>query len=508
MLSHTPLSVRRAFGTAATLVSVLVSVGLPFGLAGCNKVPLLAPSGATITFTASAAVLPLNGTTQLFATVVTGSTTSGTGAAATTSGGGTPVEDGTEVSFTTTLGTIQPATAKTVGGAVTVTLNAGGQSGTATITAYSGGVSKVLAPAVIIGATNATKIVLSSSPETLPASGGTAVVSAVVLDKDGNGVPGVSVSFSASVGTLSAAAATTDKTGTASVTLTTTRAASVSAAVGSVAATALAVAVNPLTTLLITPPTTAVSSVPVSITVAPTVPTGGLPISLVVLNFGDGTSTSLGAIQGSTAVQHIFGGAATYLLTATATNSDGSQISVSTNLVVTPLQLNASVSPTSGTIGSPFTFTASFPTGTGSPSIDHYAWNFGDGTNATTSGPQVFHSFSNSGTFTMVVVAVPTVGPSASAQVNATVTPLSITNVQASPNTAPHGTTVAFTVTVPNGSPIDRYDWDFGDGGTATTSSLTITHVFAAAGVYTVKVTGTVTSTGVTASSTLVIIIT
>src|SRR5438094_2865266 len=36
----------------------------------CNKVPLLAPTGSSITLTASATVLPVNGTTQLIAQVL------------------------------------------------------------------------------------------------------------------------------------------------------------------------------------------------------------------------------------------------------------------------------------------------------------------------------------------------------------------------------------------------------------------------------------------------------
>src|SRR6266571_6043666 len=94
----------------------------------CQKVPLLAPSGSTITITASTTALPVNGTTQLVAQVIEPS--------------GTPPHSGTEITFTTTLGTIQPAQAETdAAGRVVVTFNAGTANGTAVITAISGGAS-------------------------------------------------------------------------------------------------------------------------------------------------------------------------------------------------------------------------------------------------------------------------------------------------------------------------------------------------------------------------------
>src|SRR5436309_6475089 len=79
---------------------------------GCQKVPLLAPTGSTITLTASTTALPVNGTTQLIAQVIEAS--------------GTPPHTGTQVSFTTTLGTIEPADAQTdANGRVVVTFKAG-----------------------------------------------------------------------------------------------------------------------------------------------------------------------------------------------------------------------------------------------------------------------------------------------------------------------------------------------------------------------------------------------
>ena len=59
----------------------------------------------------------------------------------TNTGAGTPVHNGTLISFTTTIGRIEPAEARTNNGQVSVRFIAGGQSGVATITAFSGGAS-------------------------------------------------------------------------------------------------------------------------------------------------------------------------------------------------------------------------------------------------------------------------------------------------------------------------------------------------------------------------------
>src|SRR5262245_25187304 len=94
--------------------------------AACDRVPLLAPAGSTITLTTTVTTLPLNGTAEVVANVLELS--------------GTPPHAGTHVSFTTSLGSIQPPEAETdINGRVRVMFNAGAASGTATITASSGG---------------------------------------------------------------------------------------------------------------------------------------------------------------------------------------------------------------------------------------------------------------------------------------------------------------------------------------------------------------------------------
>src|SRR4029079_13474592 len=109
-----------------------------------------------------------NGTTQSSNTPSTGTpgtaTTGGT-TTTTTAGAGTPVQNGTLVSFTTTIGRIEPSEARTSNGQVRVRFFSGGQSGTATITAFAGGASGKLEN-LKVGAAAVERVVLSASPQT------------------------------------------------------------------------------------------------------------------------------------------------------------------------------------------------------------------------------------------------------------------------------------------------------------------------------------------------------
>src|ERR1700682_4202494 len=93
------------------LVRFLVCAA-PLLAAACEKVPLLAPTGSTITMTTATNALPINGTATIVAQVLESA--------------GTPPHSGTTVRFTTSLGTIEPADAQTdATGRVTVTFKAG-----------------------------------------------------------------------------------------------------------------------------------------------------------------------------------------------------------------------------------------------------------------------------------------------------------------------------------------------------------------------------------------------
>ena len=170
----------------------------------CDKVPLLAPTGTVITLFPAASTVPVDGNVEIIATVIENGVASALDRAGTeperdaghrhrhrpapttttTTGAGTPVQNGTLVSFTTTLGRIEPSEARTNNGQVKVQFIAGGQSGTATITAYSGGASGKIEN-LLVGSAAAERVIVTASPQTLGASGGTSVISARVENATG-----------------------------------------------------------------------------------------------------------------------------------------------------------------------------------------------------------------------------------------------------------------------------------------------------------------------------------
>src|SRR5918995_3226841 len=189
--------------------------------AACQKVPLLAPSGSTIILTASNNAVAANGTVNLIAQVLEPS--------------GTPPHPGTHVTFTTTLGVIEPADATTdINGQARVTFRANGSNGTATITASSrrATTGSTGAVKIAVGTAATGRITLTANPTTISANGGSATVTANVVDLNGNALVGVPVSFATSAGVLSGSAVNTDGTGNALTTLTTSVEATVTATVG------------------------------------------------------------------------------------------------------------------------------------------------------------------------------------------------------------------------------------------------------------------------------------
>ena len=209
----------------------LLTLAVPALLAAgaCEKVPLLAPTDSTITLYAANTVLPVNGATEITATVIESA--------------GTPVQNGTLVSFTTTLGTIEPHDVRTSGGRATVVLNAGSRSGTASVVATSGS-ALATAVEIKIGAAAAGRIVLSATPSVLPSSGGTARLVAAVVDSNGNALSGVPVNFSTTAGTLSSSNVTSDTNGEALTALTTDRPATVTVSGGGASALTATLTIN------------------------------------------------------------------------------------------------------------------------------------------------------------------------------------------------------------------------------------------------------------------------
>ena len=423
-----PQPARRKVRGAGSLLAVLAGLSVTLSSLSCEKVPLLAPTGSVITLFATAATVPSNGSMELVATVIeqgtssapTAPPTTGTPAATPTAtstpGAGTPVHNGTVVTFTTTIGRIEPSEARTENGQVRVRFHADGQSGTATVTAFSGGASGKLEN-LRVGSAGAERILLSATPQALACSGGSSQVSARVEDVAGVGLPQVPVVFTTTRGALNPANATTDSSGNAVTTLTTSQEATVTANAAGKTATAT-VTLSPRTGISITPPTGTVSAgVATSFTVTVA---GTANINNVTLNLGDGTIRNLGPISGSTTVPHTYQAAGTYTVTATASDASGCSETISTAVTILPGQppsVIITASDTTPAVGQQVTFTATVSGNTST--IVRYDWNFGSGavpsTASTTSNRQQV-VYATVGTYTVTVVVSQAAGPQGDGQ--------------------------------------------------------------------------------------------
>jgi PKD repeat protein len=171
------------------------------------------------------------------------------------------------------------------------------------------------------------------------------------------------------------------------------------------------------------------------------------------------------------------------------------------------LRADFTVSPESPAAFSVATFDASLTTnGIGDPApacrdACSYSWNFGDGT--TGSGMITSHTFRAAGNFQVTLVVSDSRGSTATVAKTVTVTasPAPTAVFRFSPSAPGVNTDVFFNAAESvadrnTGRSIVRYDWNFGDGSTA--SGSTATHRFSAPGAYAVvlRVTDDVGSTG------------
>jgi hypothetical protein len=433
MLAHT----RRLFPFTAGLVAITI---LSCALA-CDKVPLLAPTGSVISLFASSSTIPLNSEIEIIANVIengtppstsTAPTTPGnTGAtpppsttiSTTTAGAGTPVQNGTLVSFTTTIGRIEPSEARTNNGQVRVRFISSGQSGTATITAFSWGASGKLEN-LKVGSAGVERVLISASPQTLPPGGGKSTISARVEDVSGTGLSGIAVTFTTDNGSLNPSTATTDSSGVATTTLDAPRTAKVTASVAGKTAE-VTVGLNPRTGITIAGPTTQIAAgLPVTFTVG-VGPTAN--IRDVTVDFGDGRQQSLGAISGTTTttIQHTYAEANTYVVRATATDAGGFTEQVSTSVTILPAQPPSVTvqGPQTARVGETVLFTANVQGATST--ILRYEWDFGTGAvppSVTTTGNRATTTYATIGTKVINVRVIQSVGPSGDGTTVTTVT--------------------------------------------------------------------------------------
>jgi hypothetical protein len=126
---------------------------------------------------------------------------------------GNPVNPGTEIRLSSTIGSIEPVIYTDNDGVAHGTLRGTGRVGTATVSAYSGGVDAVTVD-VSVGAL-ATSISLQVNPTSLPEAGGNVDLIALVRDDQGQPLPDAEVNFLTEAGTLDSGGAflTTDANG-------------------------------------------------------------------------------------------------------------------------------------------------------------------------------------------------------------------------------------------------------------------------------------------------------
>ncbi len=320
--------------TPSTLVMTrlwLLAVVTCVVVVACERVPLTAPTSSTISVTVDQTTLPLNGQATVRAIVI--------------ESGGTPVHNGTQVVFSTTLGSFHPAEANTVNGVATSRFSAGGISGTTTINAYSGGASTGSGNSsgggveVKIGAAAAGSLAVVATPPSISQSGGVVTVSALVLDASNNPLPGVTVLFTSTAGTLSATTALSGADGIARTTLNTNTTATVRATANSTAAGEVTVTVSSAPAITITAPDNGTVGIPVPISVAATAGgTGGnstpRQVESLIVDFGDGSTETRTNVTGSAGFTHTYRDARGYTITATARDVSGNTGVASKSIVI------------------------------------------------------------------------------------------------------------------------------------------------------------------------------
>lgn len=403
----TPASLSRRALVALGLLALVLS-------AACDKVPLTAPTGSTVTLFSNTTIVPVNGAAEITATVI--------------EAGGTLVQNGTLVTFTTTIGQLDPAEARTRDGKVTVRLVAGSRSGRAVVRAFSGGVTSGDL-SVDIGGAAAGSINLSANPSNVPASGGTSTVTAIVFDVDGNRLPGAPVSFTSTAGTLSSTVVQTNSQGEATTTLTTNRDADVTASTGGVgsgegaraAVTAtVKITASALPTVTITPSGTAVADSPTTFTVAAAA-TAPATVRSIIVDFGDGTVQTF---PNTTSVAHTYRSGGPFTVTATVEDTNGGRSTSSTVVVVqasAPLVALTATSPVG--VNAIVTFSVTITQNPANVPVQSVSFNFGDGAVREVQSLSTTYSYASPGNYAATATVRFTNGRTAVGQAQVRVNP-------------------------------------------------------------------------------------
>lgn len=176
------LSLGLVIAAAAALVTLAV----------CEKVPLTATEGSTLSISANPTAISAIGGV---------STITVTGFKSAEDGGG-PLPNGTQIFFTTNVGTIEERVAME-NGVARGNLRADGRAGLANVVARSGaGIEATLDTPVLIGNAEGINILVTANPATVGPPDFTSTIVATVFDNSNNALSDVPVVFSTNAGAL------------------------------------------------------------------------------------------------------------------------------------------------------------------------------------------------------------------------------------------------------------------------------------------------------------------
>ena len=212
----------------------------------------------------------------------------------------------------------------------------------------------------------------------------------------------------------------------------------------------------------------------------------------LALNF---TSTSTGTITtyawnfgdaGTSSVQnpsHVYAAAGVYTVSLTVSGPGGSNTQTRTNYITVSVPAPVAGFTADTTSGTP-PLSVNF-TSTSTGTITTYAWNFGDAGTSSVQNPS--HVYAAAGVYTVSLTVSGPGGSNTQTRTNyitvSAAAPVAGFTANTTSGTAP--LSVNFTST--STGTITTYAWNFGDAGTSSVQNPS--HVYAAAGVYTVSLT-------------------
>ncbi|MEO0900085.1 MAG: PKD domain-containing protein [Bacteroidota bacterium] len=196
-------------------------------------------------------------------------------------------------------------------------------------------------------------------------------------------------------------------------------------------------------------------------------------------DFGDGSPAGTGSV-----VTHSYGTPGLYTLTLTITDAIGCM-----DTFVYPTNVEVFTGPTAAFSFTPTTgcnpLTVNFTNNSvaGSAAIVSTLWDFGDGTTTGTLSPS--HTYTSSGVYTVSQILQDANGCLDTLTQQVEVFSIPVVNFVANPTAGCAPQAVRFIDSTQTAYPIVNWYWDFGDGSSSTSNQPT--HIYAADGVYSVK---------------------